>query len=132
MKVMHSLRSKATSIEKKKVEAFVEALGINELQKNTNELEIKVYEPIVENRHIKDIHKTWKKEYLEKIETPLDLPRKSIEYLCKKGSRLIELSYIIKRTGGMASYYCFVGYFLSVIVTPQEFEIIDARGEEAS
>lgn len=132
MKFTHSVRSKIKVNEKIEVEKFVSGLRSEEIPTDVSEIEILVYDPIENETQVKNVHRVWKAGFLDEIKTPSNIPRESLDAFCKRGSRLIEVSYIVRRTGGMSSYYCFDGYFISLIVSPPEYTIVDARGEKAS
>ena len=77
-------------------------------------------------------HKVWNTDFFARIESPEGLPRLPNGTLCPIGSRLIEVSYISRLSGGMGSYHQFDGYFVSLVLAPELASTLDARIEKAS
>lgn len=77
-------------------------------------------------------HNEWTERYFPKIETPRTLPRQPFDAKAPAGLIHVTVSAIDKRTPGMGSHFGFEGYFLSLLLSPREKVIWDARGERAT
>lgn len=77
-------------------------------------------------------HNEWNESYFPSLETPPELPRQPLDIKTPAGLVHITVSAIKKRTPGMDSHFGFEGYFLSVLLSPGEHAIWDARGEGAT
>ena len=110
----------------------LEASNLFERIPRGSELVIEVGREVPAGLTLAEAHGTWRAEYFPKIQTPDGLPRQTLDENSPPGLVHVEVNVIDKRTPGMGSHFGYQGYYLSILVHPDEGFIWDVRGERAS
>lgn len=114
-----------------KITGLINSIMDKRLNKKWKRIGVMVHEPVENQIPVEQVHKIWNTDYVASIKSPDGLPCLPAGTLCPPGSRLIEVSYISRLSGGMGSYHQFYGYFVSAVLSPGDNMIVDARIEEA-
>lgn len=114
-----------------RVQALVDGISFDEVNKRFKRIEILLRAPASEPKPVKALH-VWNAGAVDAVNTPAGLPRLPVDAICPVGHLVVEVSFISRLSGGMGSYYQFDGYYLSLILSPDGTRILDARGERAS
>lgn len=114
-----------------RVVTLLETLRWEPLSKKFKKIEVMIYPPSTKTLRVSQLHAVWNPEVLPELQSPPNTPRLSEVAECPPGSRLVEVSYISRISGGMGSYHQFDGYFLSIILSQDARSFLDVRGEVA-
>jgi hypothetical protein len=115
-----------------RVREILEAHNIVSLLPPSREIVALICAPVPAGATVAEAHTTWLPEGVGKAETPRGLPRQPADARCPDGLVLVEIDCVEQRTGGMGSYFPFLGYFVSLLLLVEEGTIWDARGTMAS
>lgn len=114
-----------------KITHLVRGITDKRLDKKWKRVEVMIH-PILETpTAVEHTHTVWNADHVSSVKSPEGLPCLPNGTLCPPGSRLIEVSYISRLSGGMGSYHQFDGYFVSLVLAPDLASILDARMEKA-
>ena len=114
-----------------RVLALLETIQWKPVQKKFRTIEVVLHHPLLAPAPVARVHKIWNEDFLAEVKSPPGLPRLGEEVMCPAGTRLVEVSYISRMSGGMGSYHQFDGYFLSIILSQDARSFLDVRGEVA-
>jgi hypothetical protein len=91
-----------------------------------------IEEPIEEGASLREAHKYWSDPTAASYTPPGNFRQQPADARCPAGLVRVAVECVIRRTGGMTSYYGFDGYLASLLIDPKAGFIWDARGENAS
>jgi len=120
------------SAEQKAVGETLEAAKVLGCIPPASEVLVEVGRRVPAGSTLAAAHDEWNESYFPSLETPPELPRQPLDINTPAGLVHVTVSAIKKRTPGMDSHFGFEGYFLSVLLSPGEHAIWDARGEGAT
>jgi hypothetical protein len=118
--------------EQKAIGEVLEAANVLDYIPYGSEVLVEVGRPITSGLTVAAAHNEWRESYFPNVETPSPLPRQAADAKTPSGLVHVTVSAINRRTPGMGSHFGFEGYFLSLLVSPSEKAIWDARGERAT
>jgi len=74
----------------------------------------------------------WNLDFVNENPTPAGFPRATLDQFAEQELLLVEILHITGKTGGMGSYFGYLGYYYSVIVDLSQAQILDVRGDKMS
>ncbi len=116
--------------DKKLFMSIAERYEILYLYPAKKDIEIKLIYKIRKNTKLLG-NTIWKYDYIDKIETPRDLPRVNHETISKNECLQFEVNFIDASSGGMSSWFGYSGYYLNIIIDLVTKDLLDVRGQNA-
>ncbi|MGE3725728.1 MAG: hypothetical protein AB7I41_09265 [Candidatus Sericytochromatia bacterium] len=74
----------------------------------------------------------WNLDFVNDNPTPAGFPRATLDQFAEHELLLVEILHITGKTGGMGSYFGYLGYYYSVIVDLGQAQVLDVRGQKMS
>ena len=118
--------------EQRTVGEILEAANVLDYIPGGSEVVVEVGRRIASGLTPVAAHNEWQESYFPNLQTPAPFPRQPSDAKTPPGLVHVSVSVIDRKTPGMGSHFGFEGYFLSVLVSPNERTIWDARGERAT
>jgi hypothetical protein len=115
-----------------RVREILEAIDFVSLVPPSQEIVVRVSPPLAPGTIVADAHPVWLPGAVDARETPTGLPRQPAVAWCPEGVVRAEVDCVQYWSGGMGSWYGFVGYFVSLLILVDEGTVWDARAEVAS
>lgn len=109
----------------------IEHLPDPRLKRKWKRVEARIYAPIRADTPVERVHVIWNPDYVAQVAALGDLPRLPSGTVCAAGSRLVEVAFVSRDSGGMGSIHQFDGWFVSLVMTGDFSNIIDAGIEKA-
>lgn len=114
-----------------KIRTLLAGIDDARLERKFKWIEVCVHPALENDKSVEHVHTVWNVSYFAEVESPDGLPRLPQGAPCPRGSSLVEVSFISRRSGGMGSYHQFDGFFLSLVLSAEFMGILDARIEKA-
>lgn len=118
--------------EQKAVGLTLEAATILDCVPLASEVLVEVGRRVPTGLTLAAAHNEWSESHFPNLETPSKLPRQPLDTKTPAGLVHVTVSAIKQWRRGMDSHFGFEGYFLSLLVSPDNSAIWDARGDRAS
>jgi hypothetical protein len=110
---------------------LIDHLPDQRLKRKWKRVEVRIHAPITAPTPVECVHVIWNPDYVAQVAALGDLPRIASGTVCAAGSRLVEVSFVSRDSGGMGSHHQYDGWFVSLVLTSDCANVIDAGIEKA-